>query len=396
MKGIIMSGGMGTRLRPLTCNLPKPMVPIFNKPVVEYGVDLLKKYGVRDIGFTLFYLPDKIRDYFGDGSSFDFNASYYIEEKPLGTGGSVRNAQDFLDGTICVISGDALTDIDLNKAYEFHKSKGSKATLILKKEPIPLEYGVVVTDDDGRIIRFLEKPSWSEVFSDTVNTGIYILEPEVFDYYEQGEKFDFSRDLFPKLLEDGIAMYGYIAEGYWSDVGGLSSYIRTHADIFDDKSKYHLLGEQREEGIWIGRGTIIERGAKLYPPLYIGEDCLIKEGASVEGYSVIGNNTVIGESTSIKRSIIWDNITVSNNCKIRKAVICNNVYLGEYTRILEDVAIGSHSKVFAGSTVRPGVKIWPYKKIDEKVEVRENLIWTEGISKKIFGHRGISGVFNET
>lgn len=395
MKGIIMAGGMGSRLRPLTCHLPKPMVPIFNKPVAEYGVNLLKKYGIKDIGFTLFYLPDKIMDYFGDGSKFNVNINYFIEDSPLGTGGSVKNAQEFLDTTILVISGDALTDIDLNKAYEFHMKKGSKATLILKKEPIPLEYGVVVTDENDRIVRFLEKPSWGEVFSDTVNTGIYILEPEVFDYYEKGENFDFSKDLFPQLLKDNIPMYGYTAKEYWSDIGDLNTYIGTHTDILANGKKHYLLGKEEEKGIWIGDGTIIERGAEIYPPVYIGKNSLIEEGAVIEAYTVIGNNTTVGLGTSIKRSIIWDNVNISKNSEIRRAVICNNVYIGERSRVFEGVVIGSHSKIFEGSTIKPNVKIWPYKTIDEKSELKSNLIWGEGVAKKIFGHRDISGIFNE-
>lgn len=396
MKGIIMSGGIGTRLRPLTCQLPKPMVPIFNKPVMEYGIALLKKHGIDDIAVTLSYLPNNVIDYFQDGSKCDANIKYYIEDRPLGTGGSVKNAKEFLYSTIIVISGDAFTNIDFKKACDFHKEKGSKATLILKKEPIPLEYGVVVTDDNDRIIRFLEKPSWGEVFSDTINTGIYILEPEIFDYYEQGENFDFSKDLFPRLLKDNIPMYGYVAEEYWSDVGDINSYVQTHFDVLSDEKKHYLLGKEQEEGIWIGEGTIIEKGAKIYPPAYIGSYSLIGEGAIIEPYTVIGNNTIIGKGTSIKRSIIWDDVNISKGCEIRKSVICNNVYIGERSRMFEGVVIGSYSKVFKNSTIKPNVKIWPYKTIGEKVSLKNNLIWGKSISRKIFGDRDISGIFNES
>ncbi|HZK56884.1 MAG TPA: sugar phosphate nucleotidyltransferase [Clostridia bacterium] len=390
-----MSGGIGTRLRPLTCHLPKPMVPIFNKPVMEYGIDLLKKYGINDIAVTLCYLPEIITDYFGDGSKFDVNVSYYIEDKPLGTGGSVKNAHEFLDSTIIVISGDAFTNIDLRKAYNFHREKGSKATLVLSREPVPLEYGVVVTDDNGMIIRFLEKPSWGEVFSDTINTGIYILEPEVLDYYEQGENFDFSKDLFPKLLRDNVPMYGYITEEYWCDVGDLNTYIETHADILSDEKKHYLLGKKQGRGIWIGEGTILEKGTKMHPPIYIGKNSLIKEGAVIGPYTAIGNNCTIGEGTSIKRSIIWNDVNVSKNCEIRKSTVCNNVYIGQRSRIFEGAVIGPYSKIFKDSTIKPNVKIWPYKIIDEKVTVRNNLVWEKKMSRKLFGDRNISGVFNE-
>lgn len=396
IKGVIMSGGIGTRLRPLTCHLPKPMVPIFNKPVMEYGIELLKKYGINDIAVTLCYLPEMIMDYFGDGSKYNANISYYIEDRPLGTGGSVKNADEFLDSTIIVISGDAFTNIDFKKAYDFHIEKGSKATLILKREPIPLEYGVVITDDNGRITRFLEKPSWAEVFSDTINTGIYILEPEVMDYYEKGENFDFSKDLFPRLLKDNVPMYGYITEEYWCDVGDLNTYIETHKDILSDESMHYLLGKQQGKDIWIGEGTILEKGAKIYPPIYIGKNSLIKEGAIIEPYTVIGNHCTIGEGTSIKRSIIWDNVGISKNCEIRKSVICNNVHISQRSRMFEGVVIGSYSKIAKDSTIKPKVKIWPYKTIDENVTVKNNLIWEERATKRLFGDRNISGIFNES
>ncbi|HZX21019.1 MAG TPA: sugar phosphate nucleotidyltransferase [Clostridia bacterium] len=396
IKGVIMSGGVGTRLRPLTCHLPKPMVPIFNKPVMEYGINLLKKYGINDIAVTLCYLPKIITDYFEDGLKFNVNINYYIEDKPLGTGGSVKNAHEFFDSTIVVISGDAFTNIDLGKAYDFHKEKGSKATLILSREPVPLEYGVVITDDNGMIMRFLEKPSWGEVFSDTINTGIYILEPEVLDYYKQGENFDFSKDLFPRLLQDNVPMYGYITEEYWCDVGDLNTYIETHVDVLSDEKKHYLLGKGQGKGIWLGEGTILEKGVKIYPPIYIGENSLIREGAVIDSYTVIGNNCTIEGGTSIKRSIIWDNVNISGGCEIRKSTICNNVYVGRRSRIFEGAVIGPYSKIFEDSTVKPNVKIWPYKIVDEKITVKNNLIWEERMSRKLFGGRNISGVFNES
>ncbi|NLX61391.1 MAG: nucleotidyl transferase [Tissierellia bacterium] len=391
-----MSGGIGTRLRPLTCDLPKPMVPIFNKPVMEYGIKLLKKYNIDNIAVTLHYLPNKIIDYFGDGDKFDVKLNYYIEEKPLGTGGSVKNAEDFLDSTIVVISGDAFTNIDLEKAYDFHKEKGSKATLILKREPIPLEYGIVVTDEEGRIIRFLEKPSWGEVFSDTINTGIYILEPEVFDYYKKGENFDFSKDLFPRLLENNVPMYGYITDEYWCDVGDLNSYINTHIDILADKNHHKLIGEKKGESLWIGKGTIIEKGTKIYPPVYIGENTVIKSGAILEPYTVIGDNCFIDQGASIKRSIIWNNVSIGNSCEIRGSVLCDYVKVDERVRIFDSSAIGASAKISKMSTIKPRVKIWPHRTVGENMIISDNLKWEDNASKKLFGYRNICGKLNET
>ncbi len=390
-----MSGGMGTRLRPLTCHLPKPMVPIFNKPNMEYIIELLKDFGIEDIAITLHYLPNKIMDYFGDGEKFNVNLKYYIEDTPLGTGGSVKNTGEFLDNTFIVISGDAFTNIDLKKAYEFHKEKKSKATLVLKRESIPLEYGVVIIDDNGKIIKFLEKPSWGEVFSDTINTGIYILEPSVLDYYKIGENFDFSKDLFPKLLRDNVPLYGYIMEEYWCDVGDFNSYIDTHKDVFIDPNKYYLLGKGDKTGIWIGENTIVEKGAEINSPAFIGKDTIIKAGAIIEPYTVIGDNCNIGKNTSIKKSIIWDNVEISNNCEIRKSIICNNAFIDSRSRVFEGTVLGPHSIVESYATIKPNVKIWPYKRVGEKIVLKENLIWAEKSSKKLFGDRNIQGIFNK-
>ena len=391
-----MSGGNGTRLRPLTCDLPKPMVPIFNKPVMEYGIELLRKHNIDEIAVTLHYLPNVIMDYFGDGSKFDVKINYYIEDTPLGTGGSVRNVEDFLDSTIVVISGDAFTNIDIQKAYGFHREKGSKATLILKREPVPLEYGIVITEDDGKIIRFLEKPSWGEVFSDTINTGIYILEPEVFNNYKKGQNFDFSKDLFPKLLEDGVPMYGYIADEYWCDVGDLNSYIQTHIDILEDEKNHILIGKNMSNGIWVGEGTIIEKNTRIYPPVYIGKNSIVKSFAVIEPYTVIGDNCFIGEGTSIKRSIIWDNVSILNDCEIRKSVLCNDIKVDEKVRIFDSSAIGAFTRIGKLSTIRPKVKIWPNKIVEENVIVSSNLKWEDRASKKLFGYRNVSGKVNES
>ena len=394
MKGIIMSGGKGTRLRPLTCDLPKPMVPIMNKPVMEYGIELLKEHGIGDIAVTLAYLPLSIINYFGNGEEWNVNLNYYVEDEPLGTGGSVKNAEDFLDSTFVVISGDAFTNIDLSKAIDFHKRKQSKATLVLKKEPVPLEYGVVVTDRDDRIIRFLEKPSWGEVFSDTINTGIYILEPEILDYYEKGENFDFSKDLFPRLLSDGVPMYGYIANDYWCDIGDMESYTQTQMDLLDKKIDTQIKGLEIANGVWIEEGSSIGVDAKIVPPVYIGKNCIIKNNTQIGPYTIIGDNCYIGEMNSIKRSILWNNVNMANNVQCRGTVICNDVFIDSRGDIFEKSVIGAKSLVSSNVTINPDIKIWPCKKIQESSVVNHNLIWGSKVSKNIFGNRDVSGYIN--
>src|SRR6266849_809342 len=242
MQAVVMAGGEGSRLRPLTINRPKPMVQIVNKPCLGHIFDLLLRHGIDDAFVTLQYLASVIQDSYGDGGGLGLRLRYSIEETPLGTGGSVRQIVDQLADTFIVISGDAMTDIDLSKVVAFHQERGAAVTLTLVHVPNPLEYGVVITNEDGRIAKFLEKPSWGEVFSDTINTGIYVLEPRVLNRYMVGDAFDFSKDLFPQLLADGEPLFGYIASGYWTDVGSIPEYARANADVLLGKVKASPLG----------------------------------------------------------------------------------------------------------------------------------------------------------
>ena len=394
MKAVIMAGGEGTRLRPLTCNRPKPMVPIANKPVMEHIVNLLKRHRVEEVAVTLQYMPDLIKEHFNNGSEFGLRIRYYVEQAPLGTAGSVKNAEDFLDDTFIVISGDALTDIDLDRALEFHINKGSVATLVLKKVDIPLEYGVVVTDDDGRITRFLEKPSWGEVFSDTVNTGIYILSPEVLKYFKKNEMFDFSRDLFPILLKEERPMYGYVTEDYWCDIGDLKAYIQSHMDILNGQVRLDLPGKQLKQGVWMGEGTEIDDDVSIMSPCIIGNNCKIRSGALIGSYSVVGDNNIIEERTGIKRSIIWKNNILDRNVQLRGSVVCNKVHLRDGVSAFEQSVIGDDTIIRPNAVIKPNIKIWPNKLIDEGAEVNSNLVWGSKFTRSIFGNRGIAGEIN--
>ena len=370
------------------------MVPILNKPVMEYTIELLKSYEIKDIAVTLAHLPNVIIDYFGGGEKWGVNLQYYIEEEPLGTGGSVKNAEDFIDETLVVISGDALTDIDLEKALQYHKSKKSKATLILKNEAYPTEYGVVITNDNGEIIRFLEKPSWGEVFSNTINTGIYILEPSVLDYYKKGDSFDFSKDLFPKLLEDAVPMYGYVVNDYWCDIGDLNSYKQTQFDMLEGMVKFNFNSIEFQKGIWIQENIELENNVTIIPPVFIGKNAIIKAGATIEGYSIIGENCTIGADSTIKKSILWNHTTIGNKSNLRGAVLCNHVDIKNKAEIYENVVIGEGTSIADNVVIKPDIKIWPQKKIYENTVVNQNLIWGTKASKTIFGHRDVSGEVN--
>lgn len=394
MKAVIMAGGEGTRLRPLTCGKPKPMVPVANKPVMEHIIELLKKYKLRDIAVTLQYMPDLIREYFGDGGSFGTRMRYFVEQKPLGTAGSVKNAEDFLDDTFLVISGDALTDIDLNRAIEFHNDRGAMVTMVLKRVDIPLEYGVVVTDDDGKILRFLEKPGWGEVFSDTANTGIYILSPEIFNYYKSNEVFDFSKDLFPLLLKDKKPMYGYITDDYWCDIGDLGAYIKAHTDIMEGRVNVNIPGREYSEGIWVGDGTIIDRDAELIAPCMIGSCCHIRGGSRIGSYSAIGDNNIISGQCGIKRSVIWKNCNIDHDVQLRGSIICDHVHLRPGVSAFEQSVVGDYSVVGERAVIKPDVKIWPDKLIEQCTELESNLVWGSKACRQIFGNRGVAGEIN--
>ena len=394
MKAVIMAGGEGTRLRPLTCSKPKPMVPVANKPVMEHIIELLKRHGVRDIAVTLQYMPDLIREYFNDGATYGLKIRYYTEQKPLGTAGSVKNAENFLDEPFLVISGDALTDIDLGSAIDFHRNRGAMVTLVLKRVDIPLEYGVVVTDDSGRITRFLEKPSWGEVFSDTVNTGIYILSPDIFNYIESHTVFDFSKDLFPKLLMENKPLYGYITEDYWCDIGDLGAYMQAHADIMNGKVQIVIPGKEHSKGIWIGNGTEIDKGATLTAPCIIGSNCHIREGTEIGSFSVIGDNNIISEQCGIKKSVIWKNCNISTDVQLRGSILCDHVYLKQGVSAFEQSVIGEYSLVGERAIIKPNVKIWPDKLIGQGMEVNTNLVWGSKAGRQVFGNRGVAGEIN--
>jgi mannose-1-phosphate guanylyltransferase/phosphomannomutase len=395
MKAVIMAGGSGTRLRPLTCNLPKPMVPVGNKPMAEHVVNLLKKHDFRDIIFALHYLPDAIRDHFSDGSEFGANISYSIEEgKPLGTAGCVKMVQDHLDSTFVVISGDSLTDIDLSAALKFHKEKKSKATLILKRVENPLDYGVVICDNDQRIQRFVEKPGASEIFSDTVNTGTYILEPEVLLYIVMGREQDFSNDLFPLLLLRNEPMYGYVADGYWCDIGNLAVYRQAHKDVLDGLVNVEIDLPQIQPGIWVGQGTQIDSSVKLEAPVMIGKNCRIGRETEISPHTTLGDNVVVQEKATLKQPVVWSNVYIGAKAALRACVVCNNSTIHSSASLLEGAIIGDNSSIGQEATIKSDVRIWPDKNVDSGAKVLSSLIWGTRAPRTLFGAHGVRGLAN--
>lgn len=390
MKAVIMAGGEGTRLRPLTCTLPKPMVPILNRPMMEHILNLLKRHGFIEVASTLWYLPDDVTAYFGDGSSFGVKMEYYIEREPLGTAGSVKNASQFLTDTFVVMSGDALTDIDLSAAIAFHKEKGSLATLVLSRVPNPLSYGVVLTADGGRITQFLEKPTWSQVFSDTVNTGIYILEPEVLHLVRPGKKVDFSQDVFPELLRRKAPLYGYVATGYWSDVGNLEVYRQAQKDCLDGTVRIEL-PEALSSNIYLEEGIHIHDTARIEGPVYIGSGTRIGENAYIGPYNVVGPYSQIDAHANLKQSLLWSRVKVGRRSQLRGCICAMDVVVEKESEIYEGAVLGPRVTVGAMSTITPNSKVWPEKIILSGTKIRGSLVWGSQEQKPVFTKHGISG-----
>lgn len=394
MKAIILAGGKGTRLRPITNELPKPMVPVLNMPLMEHIILLLRNHGIKDIGATLMYMPQKIKAYFGDGSKWGVRLTWFMDEKPLGTAGSVLRAAPFLDDTFIVISGDCITDMNLLDAIEFHKQKNTIATIVLTRSENPVNYGIVTTDNCCFITGFLEKPSRCEVFSDMVNTGIYIFEPDILQYIDPDRPFDFSRDLFPNLLEAGHSISGYTISNYWSDIGSLDNYLNTHKDILDQKMAVQTRDKGQNRQICIGKSTLIEPTARIIGPCVIGNNCYIGHGTVIDSYTVIGDNCIIEEQVSIKRSIVHNNSTIGHGSELRGCILGNKVRLMPYVSCFENAAIGDESFIQERCIIKPNIKIWPSKVVEALSIVDRNIISSAHHRSSIFQTGGVSGTIN--
>ena len=394
MKAVVMAGGEGTRLRPLTSNQPKPMVPIVGKPCMEHILELLKAHGLEDVIVTVAFLPQAIRSYFGTGESLGMEIAYSVEESPAGTAGSVRMAGDRLDDTFLVISGDALCDVDLTKLIEFHKEKRASVTIGLKAVDNPLEFGIVVTDEEHRIERFLEKPSWGQVFSDTINTGIYVVEPEVLRHVPTDRPYDFSKELFPLLLEMGRPMYGYVMDGYWQDIGNLDQYKQANFDALDERVRLNISGIRIRGNVWVGEGVDLEDLDAIEGPAYIGNYCRIGTDATVGPYSVLSTSVTLRERARTSRSIIDASTHIGRNAVVEGAIIGRSCDLRSHVRVHEGVSIGDEVTIGAESVIMPGVRIYPYKAVETGSQIFESLIWESRATTRIFGKDGVSGLVN--
>jgi mannose-1-phosphate guanylyltransferase/phosphomannomutase len=394
VKAVVMAGGEGTRLRPLTSNQPKPMVPIVGKPCMEHILELLKQHGLEDVIVTVAFLPQAIRSYFGDGESLGLEIEYSVEESPLGTAGSVRLASGRLDETFLVISGDALCDVDLGELVRFHREKEAAVTIGLKSVENPLEFGIVVTDEDGKIERFLEKPSWSQVFSDTINTGIYVLEPEVLRHIPDDRPYDFSKELFPLLLEMGRPMYGYVFDDYWQDIGNLDQFRQANFDALDERVGLNVPGIRLRGNVWLGEGVEVDDLAAIEGPAFLGNYCRVAPDASVGPYSVLGSSVTLLERGRTERSVIDAATHIGRSARVEGAVVGRACDIRAHAHVQEGAAIGDEVSLGAQSAVMPGVRIYPYKEVETGAQIHESLIWESRASSNLFGKEGVSGLVN--
>ena len=365
-KAMVLAAGLGTRLRPLTDLISKPMAPIVNRPVMEHIIKLLAEHGFKDIVCNLHYFPDEIKNHFGDGSKWGVNIVYSFEEELLGTAGGVKKVEDFFqEQTFLVISGDALTDINLSNAYDFHKEKKGRATLVLTEVEDTTQFGVVILDNEKRIKGFQEKPLSGEARSNLANSGIYFFEPDIFKYMPpRGQFYDFGKNLFPDLLEKDIPYYGYKHSSYWNDVGSLDEYQQGNFDSLEGKVKVDIPGKMIKDGVWIGRNCKIQEDVIIIPPVCIGDDCTIKKGAKLYGPIILGNNTIVDERAILYRGIKWGSGYVGKDASLIGAIIGYAAEIKNKASVLEKAVIGSRSIIKDGIKIHPSVKIMTDEIID--------------------------------
>jgi mannose-1-phosphate guanylyltransferase/phosphomannomutase len=398
MKAVIMAGGFGTRMQPLTINLPKPMIPLINQPIMSHIIDLLKKHGISDVVMLLFHQPEIIKNYFGDGSELGVRITYVTPLEDFGTAGAVKAAAPYLDERFLVISGDLLTDFDLTEVLKFHEQKQALATITLTSVEDPLQFGVVITDQNGSITKFLEKPGWGEVFSDTINTGIYVFEPEVLDMIPEETNRDWSKDIFPSMLAEGRPLYGCHQQGYWADIGNTDAYLETCRDLFRGKVAISLPEPTLSDSarrVYLGTDThVAETDLSLLEGMVmIGDNSQVLGRAQLKN-CIVGRNCVIEDDVELEDTVLWDNVYVKRGCRLFGSVVGHRTRLGRGVVAEEGTVIGDETNVGSEVHLRKDVKIWPRKSIESGSIVSTNLIWGDKWRKSLFEGASVRGLSN--
>lgn len=389
-----MAGGEGSRLRPLTSQRPKPLVPVATVPIMEHLVGLLRDQGFSEFLVTTSYLAGEIQTHFGTGRDFGVSISYPEEPMPLGTAGAIKNAEASLsDEAFLIVSGDALTDCDFREAVDFHRSRNALVTIILKRVIDPLEFGIVITDEIGRVRKLVEKPDWSEVQTDTVNTGMYIIDPSVLRRMEPGESYDWSMDIFPALIEQNEAVFGFITDGFWCDVGSLSQYREAQEQVMSGVVRLKIPGSH-SGGISLGHGCQIDEHADLIPPVVLGENVKVKRGARIGPYTALGANCIVEEFAVVERSVVWENSYIGTEAQIRSAVLGAKVIAKKNVSVMEDAVVGDRCLLDLGAVIRPRVKIWPDKVVERGSTVTMSMVWGHRWQASLFRDIGVAGISN--
>ncbi len=351
MKGIILAGGKGTRLRPLTYSRPKGLIPVVNKPFLEYQVELLRAHNICNIILSLNYLADEFVRHFQDGAAWGVSIQYAVEKVPLGTGGAIKNCEPHLGkDRVIVLNGDVLTDADLGAIVSDHEASGSAVTLTTTATDNPTAYGLVLTDSAGRVTAFLEKPGWDEIAADTVNAGIYVLEPSVVAALPAGREVSFERDIIPRLLGERAAVRAYLTRGYWQDIGTLRNYLKAHIDILDGRIDVMIPGRRIGRGVSCGRNVRVHRTARLAAPVALGNDVNVGPRAQIGPWGVLGDGCVIGEDAHVSESVVHGGVSVGRGSRLSRCVIASGVKIAEGCR-LDSMVVAAGSVVCQGTRV---------------------------------------------
>ena len=359
MKAVILVGGQGTRLRPLTCNTPKPMIPLMNQPFIEHMLEQLRDQGIDEVVLAVQYLADHFRKALGDGSRLGLKIHIIEEPQARGTAGAVKNVEYLLDGTTFVFNGDVMTDLDLRAMLDFHHERGSKLTIALTPVEDPTAFGLVETDANGRITRFLEKPRAEDVTTDMINAGTYIVEPELFRYVPPNEHYMFERGLFPVVLQTGDPMYGYPSRAYWTDVGQPATYLEVHHDILIGKVRYQFRGQQIADRVWLEDGADIHDSAQIVGPVVLGPEVRVERGARIIGPTVIGARSVIGTNAMIEGAVLWEDNIIGEGASLRSCVVGRGNRIGAKAHIADGTIISDGCVIGAENRLERGIRLWP-------------------------------------
>jgi mannose-1-phosphate guanylyltransferase len=366
MKAVILVGGLGTRLRPLTCNTPKPMIPLVNRPFIEHMLENLRAQGIDEVILAVQYLAERFRELLGSGSRLGLKLHIVEEPEPRGTAGAVRNVAHMLDGTTFVFNGDVVTDLDLRAMLAYHRERGSKLTIALTPVEDPTAFGLVETDDTGRIRRFIEKPNRDEVTTNTINAGTYLIEPEMVQYIPPAQHYMFERGLFPLALQTGDPMYGYMARAYWTDVGKPSTYLEVHHDILIGKVRYRFRGRQVADRVWLEDGADLHEAAQIVGPVVLGPGVRVARGARIIGPTVIGARCEIGSDVTIEQAVLWEDNVVDAGASLHTCVVGRGNHIGAKVHIADGTIISDGCVVGAENYLGRGIRLWPETRLKER------------------------------